>query len=90
MRDRQGAGEVAEEDGARLERRDQEWLAARIRLGELRAELGDAAADLGAGQVDIPDGMSIRRERGSQDRAPLVYDASFSRSRWARRSMSRR
>jgi hypothetical protein len=65
VRDRQGAGKVAEEDGTRLERRDEEWLAARIGLGKLRAELGDAPADLGAGQVDIPDGMSIRRERGS-------------------------
>jgi hypothetical protein len=90
MRDRQGAREVGEEDGTRLERRDQQWLASCVRRGKLGAELGDAPTDLGARQVDIPDGMSVRRERGSQERAFLSYDASFSRSRWARRSMSRR
>ena len=62
MGDRQGAREVGQEDGARLERRDEQRLAARIRLGELCAELGDAATDLRPGQVDIPDGVSFRRQ----------------------------
>jgi hypothetical protein len=60
MRDRQGAGEVGEEDGARLQRRDEQRLAACIRIGELCAELADAATDLRTGQVDIPDGVSFR------------------------------
>ena len=65
MRDRQGAREVGQEDGARLERRDEQRLASCIRLGELCAELGDAATDLRTGQVDIPDGVSVRRQGGS-------------------------
>ncbi len=64
MRDRQGAREVGQEDGARLERRDEQRLASCIRFGELRAELGDAATDLRTGQVDIPDGVSVRRQGG--------------------------
>jgi hypothetical protein len=64
VRDRQGAGEVGQEDGARLERRDEQRLAARIGLGKLGAELRDPAADLVAGEVDIPDRVSGRRERG--------------------------
>ena len=65
MRDRQGAREVGQEDGARLEWRDEQRLSARIGFGELRAELGDAAADLRAGQIDVPDGVSVGREGGS-------------------------
>jgi hypothetical protein len=64
MRDRESAREIGQEDGARLERCDQQRLSARIGLGDLRAELGDAAADLLAGQVDIPDGVSLRRQGG--------------------------
>ena len=62
MRDRQRAGEVGEEDGARLERRDEERLTARVGIGQLRAELADAAADLVAGQIDLPDGVALCSE----------------------------
>ena len=63
VRDRQGAGEVGEEDGARLERRDEQRLAARVGVGQLGAELGDAAPDLVAGQVDLPDRVAVGREQ---------------------------
>ena len=63
MRDRQGAGEVGEEDGAGLERRDEQRLAARVGGGELGAELADAARDLVAGQVDLPDRVAVGREQ---------------------------
>jgi hypothetical protein len=65
MRDGQRAREVGQEDGARLERRDEQRLAPCIRSGELSAELGDAATDLRTGQVDVPDGMSVCRQGGS-------------------------
>jgi hypothetical protein len=60
VRDRQGTREVGQEDGARLQRRDEQRLAACIRIGEVCAELGDAATNLRTGQVDIPDGVSFR------------------------------
>ena len=62
MGDRERARQVGEEDGARLERRDEERLEARVRLGELDAELGDAAADVAARQVDLPDRVAVGRE----------------------------
>ena len=62
VRDRQGAREIGEKDGAGLERRDEQRLAAGIRLGQLGAELVDAAADLVAGQIDLPDGVAVGRE----------------------------
>ena len=65
MRDRQGAREIGEEDGARLEWSDEQRLASGIGVGELHAELGDAASDLRTGQVDIPDGVAFRSEGGS-------------------------
>jgi hypothetical protein len=63
MRDRQRPREVGEEDGAGLERRDEQRLAAGVRLCQLRAELADPAPDLVAGQVDLPDRVSIGREQ---------------------------
>jgi hypothetical protein len=63
VRNWQRAGEVGEEDRARLERRDEERLAAGVGVGELRSELGDAAADLVAGQVDLPDRVAFGREQ---------------------------
>ena len=60
--DRQRTREVGQEDGARLERRDEQRLASGVHIGKLRSELGDAAADLRTGQVDIPDGVSVRRQ----------------------------
>jgi hypothetical protein len=65
MRHGQRAREVGQEDGARLERRDEQRLAVRVDLGKLLAELGDPAADLLTGQVDVPDGVSFRCQGGS-------------------------
>jgi hypothetical protein len=76
VEDRQRAGEVGAEDEARLQRRDEERLAAGVVACELRSELGDPFADLLCAEVDLAD-------------AAGVYDA---RSRWyrcARRSRSR-
>jgi len=63
VRDRQGAREVGEEDGARLERRDEQRLEARVRIGELNAELVDPALDLVTGQVDLPDRVAVGSEQ---------------------------
>jgi hypothetical protein len=63
--DREGAREIGQEDRARLERRDEQRRASRVRFGELCAELGDAATDFRTGQVDIPDGVSVCRQGGS-------------------------
>jgi hypothetical protein len=54
--------EVGEEDGARLQRRDEQRLAAGVRLREVGAELCDAAADLLARQVDLPDRVAVGGE----------------------------
>ena len=62
VRDRQGAGEIGEKDGAGLERRDEQRLAARVRVGQLGAELADPAPDLVARQIDLPDGVAVGRE----------------------------
>jgi hypothetical protein len=61
--DRQRSGEVGEEDGAGLERSDEQRLAARIRLGQLGSELADAAPDLVPRQVDLPDRVAVGREQ---------------------------
>ena len=63
MGDREGAGEVGEEDGAGLERGDKQRLAARVGVGQLGTELDDSAPDLIAGQVDLPDRVAIGREQ---------------------------
>jgi len=62
VRDRQRAREIAEEDGARLQRRDQQRLPTGVRTGERLPELGDAAADLLAREVDLPDRVAVLRE----------------------------
>jgi hypothetical protein len=62
---RKGSREIGQEDGARLQRRDEQRLAPCVRFGELCAELGDAATDLRTGQVDVPDGVSVCRQGGS-------------------------
>jgi hypothetical protein len=64
VRDRQGTREVGQEDRTRLERRDEQRLAACVRVGELCAELAYAPSDLRPGQVDIPDGVPFRRQDG--------------------------
>jgi hypothetical protein len=76
VRDRERAREVSDEDEARLERGDEERLEAAVVAGDLGAELPDARLQLLPGEVDVP-----------QPRRP--YDASSSRYRSARRSMSR-
>jgi hypothetical protein len=62
MRDRQCSGEIGEEDGARLQRCDEERLAAGVRLRQLGAELDDAPPDLLARQIDLPDRVAVGRE----------------------------
>jgi len=62
VRRRQSAREVAQEDGARLQRRDEERLAAGISLRQVNPELGDAAADLLTGEVDLPDRVPVGDE----------------------------
>ena len=80
MQDRQRTREICQEDGARLERRDEERLEGLEVRREEPAELCDTGRDLLAGEVDLPDRPVWRR----------IYEASFSWYRWARRSMSRR
>lgn len=65
MGDRERSREVGQEDGARLERRNEQRIASCIRLGDLLAELADPSTDLRTGQVDIPDGVSFRGQGGS-------------------------
>jgi hypothetical protein len=55
VEDRSGAGEVCEEDEARLQRADEERLAAVVVGCDLGSELVDAGRDLRSGQVDLPD-----------------------------------
>ena len=76
VRDREGAREVGDEDEACLQRRDEQGLEAVVVSRDLGAELADARLQLLPGEVDVP-----------QARRP--YDASSSRYRSARRSMSR-
>jgi hypothetical protein len=64
VRRRQGTREIGQEDGARLQRRDEERLPAAIGLRQVGTELGDAAADLLTGQVDLPDRVPVGREAG--------------------------
>jgi hypothetical protein len=77
VRDPDRAGEVGEEDDARLQRRDEQRLAAVVVPRDLVSELPDACSQLPAREVDLPD-----RRRSS-------YDASSRRYRCARRSTSR-
>jgi len=75
--DRQGAGQVRDEDDARLERRDEQRLPTFVVTGDLAPELPDTRAQLLAREVDVPE-----PRLGS-------YDASSRWYRSARRSMSR-
>jgi hypothetical protein len=77
VRDADGAGEVGDEHEARLERRDEEGLAAVVVAFELPAELADARVQLLPREVDVAEALAA------------AYDASSSRYRSARRSMSR-
>jgi hypothetical protein len=58
VRDRERPREVGEEDGARLQRRDEERIPARVGDRDLGAELRDAGGDLLPREVDLPDGAS--------------------------------
>jgi hypothetical protein len=62
VRNRQRAREVGEEDGARLQRCDEQRLAAGVGVGELAAELRDAALDLAACEIDVPDRVAVGGE----------------------------
>jgi hypothetical protein len=79
--DPRGAGEVADEGDARLERADEQRLLAGIVARELGAQLADAGADLVGVQEDLADALVSCRQ-GAQD-------AFLSPKRAARRSKSR-
>ncbi len=55
MRDRERAGEVRDEDEARLERCDEQWVPPLVVEGELVSELANAGGDLLAREVDVAD-----------------------------------
>jgi hypothetical protein len=65
------AGEVADERNARLERADQQWLAAGVVLGDRDADLADAALNLTLFEKDLADpciGVApLARSQGAQD-----------------------
>jgi hypothetical protein len=63
VRDRQRAGEVGKEDGAGLEWRDEQRLAARVRRRQLGPQFDDPSTDLLAGQVDLPDRVALGCEQ---------------------------
>jgi hypothetical protein len=75
--DRQGAGQVRDEDDARFERRDEQRLPIFVVTGDLAPELADTRPQLLAREVDLPEPR------------PGSYDASSRWYRSARRSMSR-
>jgi hypothetical protein len=68
VRDRYRTREVGQEDEARLQEGDQEQLAARVVLCDLRAELGDALSQLPGAEEDVPESGVAR-----------LYDARSSR-----------
>jgi hypothetical protein len=55
VRDRDRAGEVGEEDEARLQQRDEQELAAGVVAGDLGAQLPDASPKLLRGEEDLAD-----------------------------------
>ena len=75
------AGEVADEGDARLQRADEQRLAARVVAGQLGAELADAAANLVGVEVDLADAL-VELDQGAQEAFRSPYRA-------ARRSKSR-
>jgi hypothetical protein len=77
VRDPEGAGEVGDEHEAGLQRRDEQRLQAVVVARQFAAELPDARVQLLAREVDLAEAR------------PAAYDASSSRYRSARRSMSR-
>jgi hypothetical protein len=77
VEDSERAREVGQEDDARLQRRDEERLAAGVVAFDLAAELADACRQLLTCQVDLADARA------------RLYDASSSWYRCAKRSRSR-
>jgi hypothetical protein len=55
VQDRHGAREVGDEDETRLQRRDEDGLAAGEVARDLGAELPDARGELRPREVDLPD-----------------------------------
>jgi hypothetical protein len=64
VRDRDRAREVGDERHARLQRADEERLAAGVVAGELGAELAHARRDLGGVEVDRSDSLVADAQRG--------------------------
>jgi hypothetical protein len=69
VRDPQGAGEVDEEDRARLEWCDEQRLLPCVVGCDRRSQLRDACRDLLPGEVDLSDPAAV---------VPRLYEASFS------------
>jgi hypothetical protein len=65
VRDGQRAGEVGQEDEARLERCDEERRLAFVVTGEVGAELADARVELLAPEVDVADAARRQLARSS-------------------------
>jgi hypothetical protein len=65
VRDRDRAREVGDEEDARLERGDEERLAAFVVARNRSPELGDARADLGGREVELPDAVRAQLARSS-------------------------
>jgi hypothetical protein len=61
VQERQRAREVGNEDEARLQRADEQRLAAGVVGGDLLAELRDARGDLLLGEIDLPDAGVVRQ-----------------------------
>jgi hypothetical protein len=76
VKDRGRAAQIGDEDDARLQRRDEDRLAALVVPRNVRAELVDAGFDLLCGEVDLPDPVGYQLARSSLYRS-------------ARRAMSR-
>jgi hypothetical protein len=55
VHDRQGAGEVGEEDDRSLQGGDENRLAPLVVGGDVGAELADPGSEILGGQVDVPD-----------------------------------
>ena len=59
MRDLERPREVGQEEDTRLQRGDEDRLAALVIAGDLRPELGNARSDLRGGQVDLAELVGI-------------------------------
>jgi hypothetical protein len=77
VRERERAREIAEEDEARLQRRDEQRLQVLVVVRDLGRELVDAPRDLRGGEVGLTDARIAR------------YETRSSLNRSTRRAMSR-